>query len=349
MSTSDVGVIGMAVMGKNLALNIADHGFKVGIYNRTGHVTDEVMAENPGKSLVPAKTLAELVGGLTRPRRLLVMVKAGAPVDAVLTELSPLLEKGDVVIDGGNTWFPETQRREKDFASKGLNFVGMGVSGGEEGARFGPSLMPGGTKQAWDSLRPVLEAISAKTDSGPCVTHVGPDGAGHFVKMVHNGIEYGVMQAYAEGFEAVLSREERVGYHDLEHNTRPVASHVERVRRAEALVLCFPVWNFGYPAILKGFFDRVFLPGVSFRMVDGKATPNLWTIRKLAAVATYGGSRWRALLMGDPPRKVVCRALRAVCHPTARPRYLAHYDMNRSSPESRAAFLAKVAEKMRAL
>lgn len=154
---------------------------------------------------------------------------------------------------------------------------------------------------------------------------------------------------YAEGFEAVLSREERVGYHDLDTNTRPVAAQVERVRRAEALVLCFPVWNFGYPAILKGFFDRVFLPGVSFRMVDGKATPNLWTIRKLAAVATYGGSRWRALLMGDPPRKVVCRALRAVCHPRARPRYLAHYDMNRSTSESRAAFLAKVAEKMRSL
>ncbi|NUO54177.1 MAG: NADP-dependent phosphogluconate dehydrogenase [Polyangiaceae bacterium] len=205
MSTSDVGVIGMAVMGKNLALNIADHGFKVAIYNRTGHVTDEVMAENPGKGLVPTKTVAELVGSLSRPRRILVMVKAGAPVDAVLTELSPLLEKGDVVIDGGNTWFPETQRREKDFASKGLNFVGMGVSGGEEGARFGPSLMPGGTKQAWDSLRPVLEAISAKTDSGPCVTHVGPDGAGHFVKMVHNGIEYGDMQLIAETYD-VLSR-----------------------------------------------------------------------------------------------------------------------------------------------
>ena len=154
---------------------------------------------------------------------------------------------------------------------------------------------------------------------------------------------------YAEGFDAVLSRDERVGYHDLANNTAPVASHVARVRQAEALVLCFPVWNFGYPAILKGFFDRVFLPGVSFRMVEGKATPNLWSIRKLAAVTTYGGSRWRALLMGDPPRKVVCRALRAVCHPTARPRYLAHYDMNRSTPESRAAFLAKVAEKMRLL
>jgi NAD(P)H dehydrogenase (quinone) len=154
---------------------------------------------------------------------------------------------------------------------------------------------------------------------------------------------------YAEGFDAVLSRAERVGYHDLASNTLPVAAYVARLQAAEALVLCFPVWNFGYPAILKGFFDRVFLPGVSFRMVDGKVRPNLWNIRKLVAVTTYGGSRWRALLMGDPPRKLVCRVLRAVCHPTARLRYLAHYDMNRATPASRAAFLTSVGEKMHAL
>lgn len=154
---------------------------------------------------------------------------------------------------------------------------------------------------------------------------------------------------YAEGFDAVLSREERLGYHDLAGNTLPVAGYVARLRAAEALVLCFPVWNFGYPAILKGFFDRVFLPGVSFKLVDGKVAPNLWTIRKLVAVTTYGGSRWRALLMGDPPRKLVCRVLRAVCHPTARPRYLALYDMNRATPERRSAFLISVAEKMRSL
>ncbi|AOO79608.1 NAD(P)H-dependent oxidoreductase [Bosea vaviloviae] len=147
---------------------------------------------------------------------------------------------------------------------------------------------------------------------------------------------------YAEGFDAVLSRAERVGYHDLASNTRPVAGYVERLQRAEALVLCFPVWNFGYPAILKGFFDRVFLPGISFKLVDGKVRPNLWNIRKLAAVTTYGGSRWRALLMGDPPRKVVRRVLRAVCHPSARPLYLAHYDMNRATPETRQAFFERV-------
>ena len=202
---ADVAVIGMAVMGRNLALNMADHGQRVAVYNRSGAVTDEVVAANPGKALVPAKTLAQLVESLARPRRILVMVKAGAPVDAVLDELAPLLERGDVVIDGGNTWFPETQRRERALKDKGIHFVGMGISGGEEGARFGPSLMPGGAQEAWDATRPVFEAIAAKTDSGPCVTHVGPDGAGHFVKMVHNGIEYGDMQLIAEAYD-LMSR-----------------------------------------------------------------------------------------------------------------------------------------------
>ncbi len=214
MTSADVGVIGMAVMGKNLALNIADHGYRVAIYNRTESVTGEVIAENAGKPLVATKSLKELVGALSRPRRILVMVKAGAPVDAVLADLTPLLEPDDVVIDGGNTWFPETQRREKALAQKSLHFVGMGVSGGEEGARFGPSLMPGGAPAAWGAIKPVFEAIAAKTDSGPCVTHVGPDGAGHFVKMVHNGIEYGDMQLIAETYD-VLSRALGMGATEL--------------------------------------------------------------------------------------------------------------------------------------
>lgn len=154
---------------------------------------------------------------------------------------------------------------------------------------------------------------------------------------------------YAEGFDPVLSRAGRVGYHDLDVNRSEVAGYVERLQAAEALVLCFPVWNFGYPAILKGFFDRVFLPGVSFRLVDGKVRPNLWTIRRLIAVTTYGGTRWRALLMGDPPRKLVCRVLRAVCHPASRPLYLAHYDMNRATPATRQAFLRRVSQKLAAL
>ncbi len=202
---ADVGVIGMAVMGRNLALNMADHDHRVAIYNRSGGVTDEVIAANPGKKLVPEKTLAGFVEALERPRRILVMVKAGAPVDMVLAELVPLLAPGDVVVDGGNTFFPETQRREKELKAKGIHFVGMGISGGEEGARFGPSLMPGGAPEAWAATRPVFEAIAAKTDSGPCVTHVGPDGAGHFVKMVHNGIEYGDMQLIAEAYD-LMSR-----------------------------------------------------------------------------------------------------------------------------------------------
>ena len=147
---------------------------------------------------------------------------------------------------------------------------------------------------------------------------------------------------YAEGFDPVLSCEERRGYHDTDSNTLPVAAYVERVKRAEALVLCFPVWNFGYPAILKGFLDRVFLPGVSFKLVEGQARPSLWNVRRLAAVTTYGATRWRAMLMGDPPRKLVCRSLRAVCHPTARLSYQAHYDMNRSTQESRERFLRRI-------
>jgi NAD(P)H dehydrogenase (quinone) len=151
---------------------------------------------------------------------------------------------------------------------------------------------------------------------------------------------------YSEGFDPVLSGAERRGYHAIPENRIPVETYVRRVEAAEALVLCFPVWNFGFPAMLKGFFDRVFLPGVSFRLVDGLVRPNLWNIRKLAAITTYGGPRHRVWLMGDPPRKSVCRVLRTVCHPKASPLYLAHYDMNRSTPKSRAEFLAKVSQKL---
>ncbi len=152
---------------------------------------------------------------------------------------------------------------------------------------------------------------------------------------------------YAEGFNPVLSREERLGYHDVETCTKPVQQYVDRLRAAEALVLNFPVWNYGYPAILKGFFDRVFLPGVSFRLANGRTWPNLSNIRKLAAVVTYGGDRWRTLLMGDPPKKVVKRAVRAVCHPLVKTRYIALHDMNRNSEAVCAAFLERVAREMR--
>lgn len=204
MSTkkSHIGVIGLAVMGENLALNIARNGFAPVVYNRTGSVTEEFMAGRGADTGITAEyTIEEFVDSLEQPRRIIMMVKAGAPVDAVKDELAPLLQAGDIVIDGGNSLFTDTERRSAEYAEKGLNFVGMGVSGGEEGALWGPSLMPGGSAEAWNELQPVLEAIAAKSDSGPCVTHIGPGGSGHYVKMVHNGIEYGDMQLIAETYD----------------------------------------------------------------------------------------------------------------------------------------------------
>ena len=198
---ADFGMIGLAVMGRNLALNIEEHGFRVAMWNREPELTEEFLAQNQGKKLVGTATLAEFVAALERPRRIMMLIKAGPPVDEMLAKLTPLLSPGDVVIDGGNSWFLDTRRREEAARASGINFVGMGTSGGEEGARHGPSLMPGGAREAYDHLRPVLEAIAAKTESGPCVTYCGPDGAGHFVKMVHNGIEYGDMQLIAEAYD----------------------------------------------------------------------------------------------------------------------------------------------------
>jgi 6-phosphogluconate dehydrogenase len=201
MTQAQFGVIGLAVMGENLALNIEEHGFPVAVWNREGTVTDKFIAKHAGKKFTGTKSLEELVQSIERPRRIVMMIKAGAPVDMTIDKLAPLLDEGDVIIDGGNSWFKDTQDRTKRLESKKLHFVGSGVSGGEEGARFGPSLMPGGSKESWECIKPVFEAIAAKSDSGPCVTHVGPDGAGHFVKMVHNGIEYGDMELIAEAYE----------------------------------------------------------------------------------------------------------------------------------------------------
>ncbi len=198
---ANFGVVGLAVMGRNLSLNLADHGHRVAVYNREPEMTDDLVADNPDKGFVPSKSYENFVASIETPRRILLMVMAGAPVDDVLSKLKPLLSKGDVVIDGGNTLWSETERREKDMAEAGVHFVGMGVSGGEEGARNGPSLMPGGKEEAWQALKPVLEKISAKSKYGPCVTHVGTGGAGHFVKMVHNGIEYADMQLLAEAYD----------------------------------------------------------------------------------------------------------------------------------------------------
>jgi 6-phosphogluconate dehydrogenase len=200
MAQAQFGMIGLGVMGENLALNIEEHGFPVAVWNLEPEKVDEFVAKNRGKKFTGTKTFADFTKALTRPRRIMMMIPAGSPVDQTIEKISPYLEKGDVLIDGGNSWFKDTQERTKRLDAKGLHFVGSGVSGGEEGARYGPSLMPGGSVESWNAIKPVFEAIAARSDSGPCVTHVGPDGAGHYVKMVHNGIEYGDMQLIAEAY-----------------------------------------------------------------------------------------------------------------------------------------------------
>jgi 6-phosphogluconate dehydrogenase len=195
------GVIGLGVMGQNLALNIEDHGQSVAVWNLEPDWVGRFVSANQGRQIVGNTDLAQFVRSLERPRRMLMMIMAGDPVDQMLERLAPLLEEGDIVIDGGNSFFKDTQRREAAMRARGLNFFGMGVSGGEEGARNGPSLMPGGDPDAYKHMQQTLESIAAKTSSGPCVTYVGADGAGHFVKMVHNGIEYGDMQLIAEAYD----------------------------------------------------------------------------------------------------------------------------------------------------
>ncbi len=199
---ANFGMIGMAVMGRSLALNMADHGFEVAVWSRDPGSVAAAVAESEGR-LISTASLEALVSLLERPRRIMLMIKAGDPTDTVLGLLRPLLDEGDIVIEGGNSFFEDTRRRESDYSAAGLRFFGVGVSGGEEGARFGPSLMPGGDGEAYERIRPVLEAVAATTDSGPCVTHVGPDGAGHFVKTVHNGIEYADMQFIAEAYHVL--------------------------------------------------------------------------------------------------------------------------------------------------
>ncbi|WP_255945901.1 NADP-dependent phosphogluconate dehydrogenase [Streptomyces odontomachi] len=204
MSTSaQIGVTGLAVMGRNLARNFARNGYAVAVHNRTPSRTRELVRDFGDEGdFVPAESPEEFVAALERPRRLIIMVKAGDPTDAVIQEFAPLLEPGDMIIDGGNAHFADTRRRERELRERGIHFVGTGISGGEEGALHGPSIMPGGSTESYASLGPMLEKISAKAaDGAPCVTHCGPDGAGHFVKMVHNGIEYADMQLIGEAYQ----------------------------------------------------------------------------------------------------------------------------------------------------
>ncbi|MGF9663070.1 NADP-dependent phosphogluconate dehydrogenase [Arthrobacter crystallopoietes] len=223
--SAHIGVTGLAVMGANLARNFARNGYTVALHNRSAAKTDALL-ENHGDEgdFIRTETLAELVEALEKPRRVLIMVKAGGPVDSVIDQLVPLLDEGDIVIDAGNSHYEDTRRREAALAEKGLHFVGIGVSGGEEGALLGPSIMPGGSRESYDSLGPMLEKIAAKYDGDPCCRWVGTDGAGHFVKMVHNGIEYADMQVIGEASDLLRS-----------------AAGLEPVQQAEV----FTEWNKG--------------------------------------------------------------------------------------------------------
>jgi 6-phosphogluconate dehydrogenase len=204
-SKSQIGLIGLAVMGQNLALNIAEHGYDISVYNRTYAKTEDCVKraqdEKVKGKLTGHRELKDFVDSLSVPRAVIFLVQAGKPVDAVIEQLVPLLSKGDLIIDGGNEWYTNTERRAAEVAKHGIHYMGMGVSGGEEGARHGPSLMPGGPIEAYKVVEPILKSIAAQVDSGPCVTHIGQGGAGNYVKMIHNGIEYGDMQLIAEAYD----------------------------------------------------------------------------------------------------------------------------------------------------
>src|SRR5438093_9511084 len=201
-ASCDIGLIGLAVMGQNLVLNMNDHGYRVAVFNRTvSKVDDFINNEAKGTKVVGAHSIQELVRVLKKPRRVMLMVKAGETVDQMIESLVPHLEKGDIIIDGGNSHYPDTNRRTRSLAEKGILFIGTGVSGGEEGARFGPSIMPGGNPAAWPHVKEIFQSIAAKVEDGtPCCDWVGEQGAGHYVKMVHNGIEYGDMQLIGEAY-----------------------------------------------------------------------------------------------------------------------------------------------------
>ncbi|OUE28254.1 NADP-dependent phosphogluconate dehydrogenase [Clavibacter michiganensis] len=210
-ATANIGVVGLAVMGSNLARNLASReGNTVAVYNRTTQKTTDLVEEHPEAGFVAATTIEEFAASLQRPRTAIIMVKAGRGTDAVIEQLTEAFEEGDIIVDGGNALFTDTIRREKEVRAKGLHFVGAGISGGEEGALKGPSIMPGGTAEAYETLGPILESIAAVAEGKPCVTHIGTDGAGHFVKMIHNGIEYADMQLIAESFDLLR----RVGGHE---------------------------------------------------------------------------------------------------------------------------------------
>jgi 6-phosphogluconate dehydrogenase len=236
MEKADIGLVGLAVMGQNLVLNMERNGYCVAVYNRTTETMQKFIDAHPRRDLIGCKTLEELVNALEPPRKIMLMVKAGSPVDAVIEQIKPLLEPGDLLIDGGNSYFKDTERRSSDLEADGFRYIGTGVSGGEEGALWGPSIMPGGQRAAWEMVQPVLEAIAAKADDGePCVAYIGPRGAGHYVKTVHNGIEYGDMQLIAEAYD-ILHRGLGLSADDLhevfaEWNEQELESYLIEITR----------------------------------------------------------------------------------------------------------------------
>lgn len=279
MSGQAFGIIGLEVMGRNIALNIERNGFPIAVYNRTFAKTEHFINElAKGKNAKGAKAVQEFVQMLERPRRILVMVKAGGPVDAVIEELKPFLQDGDIVIDGGNSLFTDTERRVAALSGTGIKFFGMGVSGGEEGALWGPSLMPGGDRESYQHLEPILKKIAAKTpDDGPCVTYIGSKGSGHFVKMVHNGIEYGDMQLIAEAY-------------DLLKNIAGLNN--------QQLKEVFTDWNNGD---LKSFLIEITAKVIDFADPDGSGKPLVELI--LDKAGQKGTGKWttqNALDLGVP-------------------------------------------------
>ncbi|CCD24009.1 phosphogluconate dehydrogenase (decarboxylating) GND1 NDAI_0C03490 [Naumovozyma dairenensis CBS 421] len=266
--SADFGLIGLAVMGQNLILNAADHGFTVVAYNRTVSKVENFLAnEAKGKSIIGATSIEDFIAKLKRPRKVMLLVKAGAPVDALIKELVPHLEKGDIIIDGGNSHFPDSNRRYEELKEQGILFVGSGVSGGEDGARYGPSLMPGGAEEAWPHIKNIFQSISAKSDGEPCCDWVGPAGAGHYVKMVHNGIEYGDMQLICEAYDIM----KRVGnFTDKEIGD------------------VFETWNKG---VLDSFLIEITRDILKFNDVDGKPL-----VEKIMDTAGQKGTgKWTAI------------------------------------------------------
>ncbi len=273
---ADIGLVGLAVMGQNLVLNMADHGFTVAVFNRTTSKVDDFI-EGPakGKSIIGTHSMQEFFKTLKRPRRVMFMVKAGAPVDDLIEQCLPYLEPGDIIIDGGNSNFVDTNRRTKELKDKGFYFLGVGISGGEEGARHGPSIMPGGSVEAWPAVKPIFQAIAAKVNGEPCCDWVGDDGAGHYVKMVHNGIEYGDMQLISESYDL------------LKRGLKTSAEDLEKI---------FGTWN-------KGKLDSYLIEITSliFKVKDTDGTPLVDKI--LDAAGQKGTGKWTAidaLNMGMP-------------------------------------------------